>query len=106
MKKQNIWIMRLKKLMPALVVFVIALGLSFLLPKTKFEEISTQMGLLTLMISRTIAASMAFVFAYVIKEWAWPSLSLTKSVKEHHWAAIIFIAAWYVVCLYCFSMGG
>jgi hypothetical protein len=104
-KERSLWANRSIKISPALIVFLIAVGLSYFLPD-EGDKVTAQIGIMSLMITRMISVSMGFAFAYIVKEISFPYLSLTKSIKEHHWAAVIFTAIWYAVCIYCFSMGG
>ena len=103
---KNKWINRIKKLSVPVALILLAIGLSFLLPKSKMEEVSSQMGILALIITKTIFASCGFAFAYIVKELSFSYLSLQELLLEHHWPGVIFLTVWYAICIYCFSLGG
>ena len=99
---------RLTKLSIPVGLLLICAGLSFFLPRTKEQaaNVSSQLGILALVITKTIFASCGFVFAYLIKEISFPFMSLQEMLVEHHLIGVAFFALWYVGCIYCFSLGG
>ena len=102
------WAERLKKLSIPIGLILICAGLSFFLPSTKEEadNVSSQLGILALVITKTIFASCGFAFAYLVKEISFPFMSLQEMLIEHHWMGVAFLALWYIGCIYCFSLGG
>jgi hypothetical protein len=102
------WQERIMKLSIPVGLILLCVGLSFFLPSTKEQAggASAQLGILALVITKTIFASCGFTFAYLIKEISFPFLSLQELLIKHHWPGVAFLAAWYVICVYCFSLGG
>jgi hypothetical protein len=62
-------------------------------------------GLLSLLISKA-AVVIGILVAHLIRMGLFPYMDLSDAMRDKNYAIIAFLAGWYYVVIYCFSMGG
>lgn len=82
-----------------IIIVVIAVCVYFLPPEAR-------MGLLGLFTTKMMGISLGVLIAHFGRLYLFPYMDLSTMLAEHHWPGVIFMAAWYVVIIFCFSMGG
>lgn len=88
-----------------IIALVAWIALSFLLPLNSWQE-TPQLRLLALMIQKGLPVSFGILTAHSSRCFLFPYLDLSTMIKEHHWAGVGFLGAWYVGIILAWSWGG
>jgi hypothetical protein len=84
-----------------LIVFAVIIGsVSFLMPGEAL------IGLFSLLAAKILTLTLATTLAHLLRIIAFPYLSLSQMIEDHHWGGIAFMACWYVCIIYSMAVGG
>ncbi len=99
------WLIKnFKRSRVSLLLVLLVVVSAFLLPNT--TEITPREALLSLITTKTIGVSMGVLIAHYSRVFRFPYMDLEELINNGHWAGVIFLAVWYGVIIWAFSMGG
>jgi hypothetical protein len=98
MKKRTVW-GTLKKNRVSIALLLLVIGCAYLMPDSK-------VGILALFTTKMMGISIGILAAHYTRLYLFPYLDLDELIQAHHGWGVGFLIAWYMVIIYCFSMGG
>ena len=96
----------LKKSRVTFVLLSLVVICSFILPDSVDEKITPREAMMSLIMTKTVGVSLGILIAHYTRVFRFPYLDLSTLIEEHHWSGVIFLAVWYGVIIWAFSMGG
>lgn len=82
-----------------IVILILMVAIYFIPPEAKA-------GLLALFITKALFVTLGVLYAHASRKFLFPYLDFVAVREERKWESVMFMAAWYVVIVWAFSMGG